>query len=86
MKTCNKNLLSEYIFNIQKIGGFIMQNIKVGCIPIGQAIKTENKILRAKEFIKKNKLGLIVSGVFCSLISVYMVLIINFINLIKIIY
>ena len=61
-----------------------MQNIKVGCIPVGQDIKIENKILRVKEFIKKNKVGLIISGIFGSLISVYVVLIVNFINLIKI--
>ena len=63
-----------------------MQNIKVGCIPVRQAIKIENKTLGVKEFIKKNKVGLIISGIFGSLISIYAVLIINFINLIKIIY
>jgi len=61
-----------------------MQNIKVGCIPVRQAIKIENKTLGVKEFIKKNKIGLIISGIFGALISVYTVLIINFINLIKI--
>lgn len=63
-----------------------MRNIKVGSVPIEQVIKTKNKILRINNFVKKNRKGLIISGVFCSLISVYMVLIINFINLIKIIY
>ena len=63
-----------------------MQNIKVESVPIGQIIKIENKTLRVKEFVRKNKVGLIIGGVFCSLISVYLVLIINFINLIKIIY
>lgn len=61
-----------------------MQNIKVGCIPVRQAIKIENKTLGVKEFIKKNKVGLIISGIFGSLISIYAVLIVNFINLIKI--
>ena len=61
-----------------------MQNIKVGCIPVGQVIKIENKKIGVKEFIKKNKLGLIIAGIFCLLLSVYTVLIINFINLIKI--
>ncbi len=61
-----------------------MNNIKVGCIPVGQAVKIENKTSRVKEFLKKNKVGLIISGVFGSLISIYAVLIINFINLIKI--
>ena len=63
-----------------------MQNIKVGYIPVGQAIRIENKKLGVKEFIKNNKVGLIIGGIFCSLFSVYAVLIINFINLIKIIY
>ena len=63
-----------------------MQNIKVDCIPVSQAIKLGNKTLRVKEFIKKNKVGLIISAIFGSLISVYVVLIVNFINLIKIIY
>ena len=63
-----------------------MQNIKVGSISVGQAIKIENKTLGVKEFIKKNKVGLIISGIFGSLISIYAVLIVNFINLIKIIY
>lgn len=61
-----------------------MENIKVGCIPVGQAVKIENKTSGVKEFLKKNKVGLIISGVFGSLISIYTVLIINFINLIKI--
>jgi len=61
-----------------------MNNIRVGAIPVGQAIKIENKRLGVKEFIKKNKVGLIISGIFGSLISVYAVLIVNFINLIKI--
>ena len=86
MKTCNKKLLLEYILNIQKIGGFIMQNIKVGNISVGQAIKIKNKKLGMKEFVQKNRVGLIISGIFCSLISVYVVLIYNFINLIQIIY
>jgi hypothetical protein len=86
MKTCNKTFYLKYIFNIQKIGGFIMQNIKADYIPVRQAIKIEDKTMSVKEFIKKNKVGLIISGIFGSLISVYAVLIINFINLIKIIY
>lgn len=61
-----------------------MQNIKVGCIPIGQVIKIKNKKTGVKEFIKKNKLGLIIACIFGLLLSVYTVLIINFINLIKI--
>lgn len=61
-----------------------MNNIRVGAIPVGQAIKIENKTLGVKEFIKKNKIGLLISGIFGSLVSIYAVLIVNFINLIKI--
>ena len=61
-----------------------MQNIKVGCNPVGQAIRIENKKIGVKEFIKKNRVLLIISSIFCSLFSVYAMLIINFINLIKI--
>lgn len=61
-----------------------MQNIKVGCITVGKVIKKENKISEMREFIKKNKVGLLISGIFTLLISIYAVLIINFINLIKI--
>jgi len=63
-----------------------MQNIKIAYIPVGQTVKLENKTLKIKRFIKRNKLGLIISGIFISLISIYAVLIINFINLIKIVY
>ncbi len=61
-----------------------MENVKVGAISIGQAIKIENRKLGVKKFIQKNKVGLILSGIFGTLLSIYAVLIINFINLIKI--
>lgn len=61
-----------------------MQNIKVGYIPVGQAVRIENKTIKVKEFLKNNKLALIITGIFTSLVSIYAVLIINFINLIKI--
>ena len=63
-----------------------MQNIKIGYIRVGQTIAIENKTLRIKEVLKRSRLGLIISGIFISLISIYAVLLINFINLIKIIY
>ena len=63
-----------------------MQNIKVGCIPVRQAIKIDNRSLRIKKFIKKNKLGLIIGSISTILFSTYAVLIINFVNLIKIMY
>ena len=65
---------------------FVMENIRVGCIPVRQAVKIENRKTRLYEFIKKNKVGLIIGGISISLLSIYTILIINFINLIKIIY
>ena len=63
-----------------------MQNIKVGCIPVRQAVKIDTKALRIKRFIKNNRIRLIVGGISITLLSIYSVLIINFINLIKVMY
>ena len=37
-----------------------MENIKVGCIPVRQAINVNTKSLKIKKFIKNNKIGLII--------------------------
>lgn len=63
-----------------------MENIKVGCIPVRQAINVNTKSHKIKKFLKDNRVGLIVSGVAVTLVSIYAVLLINFINLIKIMY
>ena len=63
-----------------------MQNIKVGCIPVRQAVKIDTRALKIKRFIKNNRIGLIVVGISVTLLSIYSVLLINFINLIKIMY
>lgn len=63
-----------------------MQNIKIGCIPIRQAVETDTKSIRIKKFIKQNKIGLIIGSVSTVLLSTYVVLIMNFINLLKIMY
>lgn len=63
-----------------------MQNIKVGCIPVRQAIKIDTRALKIKRFVKNNRIGLIVGGISITLFSIYSVLLINFINLIKIMY
>lgn len=63
-----------------------MQNIKVGCIPVRQAVKIDTRALRIKKFIKNNRIGLIVGGISITLLSIYGVLLINFINLIKVMY
>ena len=63
-----------------------MQNIKVGCIPVRQAVKIDTRALKIKRFIKNNRIGLIVGGISITLLSIYSVLFINFINLIKVMY
>ena len=63
-----------------------MQNIRVGCIPVRQAMKIDSRALRIKRFIKNNRIGLIVGGISITLLSIYSVLLINFINLIKVMY
>ena len=62
-----------------------MQNIKVGCIPVRQAVKINTR-REIKKFIKNNKIGLIIGGISITLLSIYSILLINFINLIKNIY
>lgn len=63
-----------------------MQNIKVGCIPVRQAVKIDTRRIKIKKFIKNNKIGLIIGCISITLISIYSILFINFINLIKIMY
>lgn len=63
-----------------------MENIKVGCIPVRQVINVNTKSYKIKKFLKNNKIGLIIGGISIILLSIYTVLIINFINLIKIMY
>ena len=63
-----------------------MQNIRVGCIPVRQAIKIDTRRIKIKKFIKNNKIGLIIGGISMLLFLIYGVLIIDFINLIKIMY
>ena len=63
-----------------------MQNIRVGCIPVRQAVKIDARALRIKRFIKNNKIGLIVGGISITLLLIYVVLLINFINLITVMY
>lgn len=62
-----------------------MENIKTTYMPVGQAVRTNYKSMKARKFLKDNKLTLIIGGIAIALISSYAFLIINFINLIKII-
>ena len=63
-----------------------MQNINLRCIPVRQVVKIDTISLKIKKFIKNNKIGLIIVGISITLLSIYAVLFINFINLIKIMY
>ncbi len=60
-----------------------MENIRVGCIPVRQAVKID-RLLKIKKIIKSHKISLIFTLLFAILFSMYGVLIFNFINLIKI--
>lgn len=61
-----------------------MEDIKVESIPVRQVVNANTKFFRIKKFIKDNKLGLIIGSIATVLFSTYVVLIIKFINLIKI--
>ena len=63
-----------------------MENIKTTYMPIGQAVRTNYKSAKIKNFIKRNRISLIIISVSISLLLIYSVLLINFINLIKIMY
>ena len=63
-----------------------MQNINLRCIPVRKAVKIDTRIIKIKKIIKNNKTGLIIGGISITLLSIYSILIIKFINLIKITY
>ena len=63
-----------------------MENIKIGCIPVRQAVKIDSKRVKIRKYIKKNRIGLMIGGISIVLLSIYSVLLINFINLIKVMY
>lgn len=60
-----------------------MQNIKLNYIPVGQVIKINKKTSKVKNILKGNKMFLIISLFFLVLISIYAILFVNFINLLK---
>ena len=61
-----------------------MENIKTGCIPIGQVVRREYRGINIGKFIKDNKIALLIAFISLALLSTYTILIMNFINLIKI--
>ena len=62
-----------------------MENIKTTYMPVGQAVRTNYKSIKAWSFIKNNKIKLAISVVAITLLASYAFLITSFINLIKII-
>lgn len=62
-----------------------MENAKTTYMPVGQAVRTNYKSMKVEKILRNNKLTLIIGGIVIALLSSYAVLIINFINLIKII-
>ena len=62
-----------------------MENVKTTYMPVGQAVRTNYKSMKVEKFLRNNKLTLIIGGIVIALLSSYALLIINFINLIKII-
>ena len=62
-----------------------MENISKLYIPIGHVVKKNYKTIGIRKFIKENKVMLMISSISLALLSTYVVLIINFINLIRII-
>lgn len=61
-----------------------MENIKKMYIPIGQVTKKNYKAFKINKFIKNNKITLSICGISILLLWAYSILIMNFINLIKI--
>ena len=62
-----------------------MQNTKTMYIPVGQAIKTGENTIKVKTFLRKNKTMLVVSALAISLLSIYAFLLLQFIQLLKMI-
>ena len=63
-----------------------MENVKSVYMPIGQVAKVNNKKIKFLNWVCKNKIMLIISTTFIILISLYAILIFQFIHLIQILY
>ena len=61
-----------------------MENSKSIYIPVGQAVKTNYINVDIRRFVKNNKLKLIIGLATITLLSIYGILITNFIGLLKI--
>ena len=62
-----------------------MENIKNAYMPIGQAVRINDKKIKFLNWVSKNKIMLTISTIFIALISLYGILISQFIRLLQII-
>ena len=62
-----------------------MENIKNAYMPIGQVVRINDKKIKFLNWVSKNKIMLTISTIFIALISLYGILISQFIRLLQII-
>ncbi len=62
-----------------------MENIKNVYMPIGQVVRINDKKIKFLNWVNKNKIMLTISTIFIALISLYGILISQFIHLLQII-
>ena len=82
MKNKHKSLLFTYIDN-KKEEAFIMEHIKTISILKGQAIDIKRFILPIKNWIKHHKIAMLISGTSIILLTIYGILLFQFIQLVK---
>ena len=63
-----------------------MENVKSVYMPIGQVVRVNNKKIKFLNWVCQNKIMLIISTIFMVLISLYGILISQFIHLLQILY
>ena len=71
----------EYMYNIEQEEIFMMENLKTTYIPIGQVVRINCKRTKLINWIKRNKLILIVSSTLLAIFIIYGILMMNFIHL-----
>ena len=63
-----------------------MENLKTAYMPIGHAVRVNHKGTKVIHWIKQNRWMITISGAFLVLLSIYAILITNFVHLLQIIY
>ena len=71
----------EYMYNIEQEEIFMMENLKTTYISIGQVVRINCKRTKLINWIKRNKLILIVSSTLLAIFIIYGILMMNFIHL-----